>query len=573
MVQSGSRILVSGWAGNDASEWAIPRVIAVAAYDQSGNLDTTYPVQAPAAAAHLWRAARAVEESAADSQILAAASASTSFGFGYAFGIGGLGYDASSRIAADSQGNCYLLGEVDSSTPAAIINPLDPLADPVKVSGAFLAKYDASGHLLWSKELTTWGSIAVGADSSLYFAMNSPGLSVAKVNSLTGDFERVVSIPGATGEEVSDIVVGAGQQVYLTGRLGSNSFVAKLDWNTRQVLWRKEIVGAKSYAVAVDGYGNVWTTGEFSGSVDFNPGSGKFLLTSTRGYPDMFVCKLDAAGSFAWAGRAGGDNVFTVGNDLAVDGQGNVYVAGTFFLNFSNRQSKVDFDPGAGKYTLSTTKTSAYVLKLNNQGDFVWADGLNGAGATGLAIDADSNLYATGSMSGTVDFDPGAGQYNMVGNKDAYIWKLDNAGKLVWAAMMGGSDPPQGSDYPNAVSVDALGNVFATGSFATRRDAYEDFDPTSGVAPLQSAGGYGSGPDPAAEGSTDLFVVKLTQPSSLSGSLAVSASERLKRTDLLAAASSALDLRSESVDRFFSTFGRDRRRKGPDAYRWFLESQ
>ena len=322
--------------------------------------------------------------------------------------------------------------------------------------------------------------------------------------------------------------------------MGSNSFVAKLDWNTLQVLWRKEIVGAKSYAVAVDGYGNVWTTGEFSGSVDFNPGSGKFLLTSTRGYPDMFVCKLDAAGSFAWAGRAGGDNIFTVGNDLAVDGQGNVYVAGTFFLNFSSRQSKVDFDPGAGKYTLSTTKTSAYVLKLNNQGGFVWADGLNGAGATGLAIDADSNLYAAGSMSGTVDFDPGAGQYNMVGYKDAYIWKLDNAGKLVWAAVMGGSDPPQGSDYPNAVSVDALGNVFATGSFATRRDAYEDFDPTSGVAPLQSAGGYGSGPDPAAEGSTDLFVVKLTQPSSLSGSLAVSASERLKRTALLAAASSGI---------------------------------
>ena len=150
---------------------------------------------------------------------------------------------------------------------------------------------------------------------------------------------------------------------------------------------------------------------------------------------------------------------------------------------------------------------------------------------------------------------------------DASEWAIPRVIAVAAYDQSGKLDPTFTGQAPAAAS------ALVASASAVEESAAVDFDPTSGVAPLQSAGGYGSGPDPAAEGSTDLFVVKLTQPSSLSGSLAVSASERLRRTALLAGASSELDLRTESVDRFFSTFGRDRRRKGPDAYRWFLESQ
>src|SRR5438552_2041239 len=87
-------------------------------------------------------------------------------------------------------------------------------------------------------------------------------------------------------------------------------------------------------AIAVDAAGNVYATGGFSGTVDFDPGPGVFNLTSAGGY-DAFVSKLDGAGNFVWA-RALGSSTDD-GNGIAVDGAGNVYTTGAF-------QGTADFD-------------------------------------------------------------------------------------------------------------------------------------------------------------------------------------------------------------------------------------
>jgi hypothetical protein len=97
--------------------------------------------------------------------------------------------------------------------------------------------------------------------------------------------------------------------------------------------------------IAVDSSGNVYTTGRFHGTVDFDPGAGTKNLTSA-GSDDIFVSKLDSVGNFVWAISMGGSNS-DQGRGISVDSSGNVYTTGAF-------QGTSDFDPGAGTANLTS---------------------------------------------------------------------------------------------------------------------------------------------------------------------------------------------------------------------------
>lgn len=88
-----------------------------------------------------------------------------------------------------------------------------------------------------------------------------------------------------------------------------------------------------------------------------------------------------------------------------------------------------------------------------------------------LAIDAQDNIYSTGSFQGTADFDPGPGVVNPVatGFPDVFIDKLDSMGNLVWVTQLGGTD----FEYGISIDLDVFSNVYATGWFQSACD----FDP------------------------------------------------------------------------------------------------
>ncbi len=111
-----------------------------------------------------------------------------------------------------------------------------------------------------------------------------------------------------------------------------------------------------SNSIVVDPSGNVYTTGDFGGTVDFDPGTGTFdLVTNPTYLGDVFIQKLDAAGNFVWA-RSVGSTRQDDGTDIAVDATGNVYFTGTF-------SQTVDFDPGAGSFKLTAGSTDLFVTK------------------------------------------------------------------------------------------------------------------------------------------------------------------------------------------------------------------
>src|SRR5687767_41923 len=90
--------------------------------------------------------------------------------------------------------------------------------------------------------------------------------------------------------------------------------------------WAKGMGGTiwdRGNAIALDASGNVYTAGEFAGTVDSDPGPGVHNLTCTSTSCDIFISKLDANGNFLWAKAIGGTR-YNAAYAIAVDAQNNV---------------------------------------------------------------------------------------------------------------------------------------------------------------------------------------------------------------------------------------------------------
>lgn len=268
----------------------------------------------------------------------------------------------------------------------------------------------------------------------------------------------------------------------LTSAGGLDTYITKVD-AAGNLVWARRVGGPNdvySFDVSVDDGGNVYITGAFSGTADFDPGPGTFNLSSIGLFFDeIFVLKLDVNGDLAWARKMGSSD-FDFGRSIAVSAAGNVITTGSF-------QGTVDFDPGAGTSTLTSTSggNDIFISKLDASGNFVWARRLGGSGndiGYSVTVDAAENVFTTGSFSSTADFDPGLAVFNLTGvsSGDIFVSKLDGAGNFVWAKGMGGTS----SDIGHSIQVDPAGNVYTSGEFHTT----VDFDPGSGTANLVSMG-------------------------------------------------------------------------------------
>lgn len=257
--------------------------------------------------------------------------------------------------------------------------------------------------------------------------------------------------------------------------------------------WAKNLGGPNQQTgggIAVDNVGNVYTTGYFRGTTDFDPGPGTYNLTAEGTGLGAYISKLDANGNFVWAIEVDGTD-WERGFGITVDNAGNVFSTGYF-------ASTVDFDPGPGTFNLSSSNSSAYILKLDTNGNFIWAKSTSGSEyeyGRAIVIDNTQNVYVTGEFSGTVDFDPGFGVSTLTetgSNGDVFILKLDAAGDFVWVKSHGNTGAAKGN-VARSIKVDATGGVYTIGSFIST----VDFDPGAGVFNLTSAG------------SSDSFISKL----------------------------------------------------------------
>ena len=253
--------------------------------------------------------------------------------------------------------------------------------------------------------------------------------------------------------------------------------------------WAVEFGGSASSSygssIATDASGNVYSSGYFSGTVDFDPGPGNYFLTSGNTlFGDIFISKLDAAGNFIWAKQmktvSGGGGV----TSIALDPQGNVYTFGNF-------SGTVDFDPGPGVSLLSCPACT-FISKLDPAGNYIWAEqlspGTHNGGDHSMTVDAAGNIFMTGSFYGSADFDPGPGIFNITSgaggsNWDAYILKLNTNGAFVWVKRFTSSSSNVVGEG-SSIALDNDGNIYSTGYYS----GTFDFDPGPGVYNLTDIG-------------------------------------------------------------------------------------
>ncbi len=293
---------------------------------------------------------------------------------------------------------------------------------------------------------------------------------------MTGTFNESVDFD--PGEGVST----------LTSEGSADVFILKLD-SAGNYIWAKN-VGGGSYetvtSIAVDSTRNVYIVGSFFGTADFDPSEETNNLTSTSG-EDAFILKLNPTGSFLWARRLGG-MYDDSGASIVVDNSGNSYTTGTFL-------ESILFGPGEEMYNLSSYgKADAFIVKYDSSGNLVWANRIGAQESDfggDIALDDDNNVYTTGSFTYGAFFGivGGPSILSSAGLIDAYIIKLNTEGDLVWAISIGGSS----YDYGSSITIDASGNVYSTGTF---RETV-DFDPGGGESTLTS------------EGANDRFILKL----------------------------------------------------------------
>ena len=382
--------------------------------------------------------------------------------FLWARSYGGASSDEAKSVAVDGSGNAYVIGSFGGSVV------FDGTTFDVGYgTGMFIMKLYASGTLAWvqgimgkdpnNNDLISGKSVAVDGSGNIYIS----GL----FDAVSMDFNP---LPGLANEYLLSSPAQFG-----------DGFIAKYD-NSGLFVWAKRLRGTMiedSYGLALDASANVYTTGYYMGTVNFNPG-GTFNLSSVLNSYDIYVLKLTSAGVFVWAksmGGSGGDK----GLSIATDAAGNVYTTGIF-------TGTGDFDPsGSVSNLISNGSDDIFISKLDASGNFVWAKSIGGTGddqGLSLTTDPSSNVYVAGSFNGSVDFEPGANYYvlSSAGARDIFVTKFDASGNFGWADRFGST----GDDAGSSIHIDFAGSILTTGYFA----GTVDFDASSATYNLTAHG-------------------------------------------------------------------------------------
>lgn len=358
--------------------------------------------------------------------------------------VGGTRGDYIRSMTVDDSGN-FLISAIYRDTVDLDPGPGTARQIATGISDCFILKLDKSGNYKWSLSFGATGyveskQIAVDASGNIY---------------ILGRFDDQIDFSGWNNSTV------------LKGKGSSQVFLLKLD-PSGTFIWAKSIGGLSNTlasSLSLDKYSNLYATGYFYGSVDFDPGIDSFNLTS-NGQNDIFVLKVDSSGKFVWAKSIGAEER-DEGVAIEWNENGNLYLTGSF-------ESQVDFDRILKNYTLSSEGSAdIFLAKMDSNGSIIWVRSVGNQEDQRpycITVDQEENIITAGRFKGKLDFDPGKDTFYLnSATFNLWIQKLDSSGSFVWAKSI----VSNGENYLYSIDSDEKGNIYTTGAF----EYTADFDP------------------------------------------------------------------------------------------------
>jgi hypothetical protein len=364
----------------------------------------------------------------------------------------GTNRDVGLSIDSDINGNSYITGNFRSTSfimGAFTLTNSDPTGNTF---GFYLAKYNASGTVVWAKTAVSTGDV---------FA------NVVKVDQY-GNTYVVGQFEGPTANFGGITIAHSG------GPGRDDIFMVKYDVSGN-VVWAKKIGSSGSeigQSLTLDPFGNIYITGSFTGTTNFGGG----IIYSSSSGRDIFIAKYSNGGSFIWAKRSNsssggvGDYSFSV----CCDNSGNPCITGIF------NSGTISF-PGS-TVTLNNTAIGEdmFIIKYDVSGNLIWAKSAVGK-SRGAAVKSDNfgNFYLSGNYQDTILYET----TTLPATHEFFLAKYNSTGNLLWvkSGIKGAFAGMQNID------IDLAGNVYITGISNATSLIFDSLTMNNSAAPLYAS--------------------------------------------------------------------------------------
>jgi hypothetical protein len=318
------------------------------------------------------------------------------------FECNGIGSSNSSNITVLNN-EIIIIGSFKGTVDFNFENGIDEYTEtgPTGGSNGFITKLSTDGSYLWTR-----------ISKNVYGSNNSLTTDNLGDTYIAGYFEGTINFN--SNENIDEHTSNGNEDIFITKINGNGSYI-----------WTKTIGGGSSdraYSIITDNSGNLYFTGSFFETVDFDPSEGIDEHTSIGG-ADIFITKLSSDGEYKYTKIMGSKRYdgSGVGASLSFDSN-NIYITGDFY-------ETVDFNSSEGiDEHVSIGESDVFITKLSSDGEYKYTKIIGGKYSdSGQVVDVkNNNVYILGKYADAVDFDPSERVDEIIaiqGLNNSFLWK------------------------------------------------------------------------------------------------------------------------------------------------------